>query len=139
MGFTTCDLLNARLISITSFSSSSASRIVVLVMSPISAIAILLETCMEDAPPGVGLDIDTALHARQPLLDDGEADASARIALRGMQPLEYVEYAVLVLRRDADAVVADAEVDRPASGHRPDTHLGPRPRRHELERVAYQV
>src|SRR5690242_15774201 len=139
MGLTTWDLEKARLISITSFSSSSASNIVVLVMSPMSAIPVLLEACVEGTSVALGLDADAPLHARQPLLDDGEADAGARIGLRGVQPLEHVEYPLAVLRRDADAVVADAQLHDATPRHRPDAHVRDGAGGHELERVADQV
>src|SRR5690349_14651089 len=109
MGFTTCDLLKARRMSMTSFSSSSASNIVVFVMSLISAIPVLLEPGVESASVAIRFDVDLAMHARQPLLHDGQADTRARVGLRAVQPFEHVEDPFVVFRSDADAVVPDAD------------------------------
>src|SRR5579859_8241742 len=123
MGFTTWDLLNARRISITSFSSSSASKMVVFVIPLMSAIPVLLEARVESGAVAVGLDADLPLHPRQPLLHDGQAYAGARIGFRAVQPLEHVEDALTVLGGDADTVIADADIHHPLPRYRPDAHV----------------
>src|SRR5579859_6761508 len=139
MGFTTWDLLNARRISMTSFSSSSASRMVVFVMPLMSAIPILLEPRVECGAVAVGLDADLPLHPRQAFLDDGEPYAGALIGFRTVQALEDVEDAFPVLGGYADAVVAHAHLHHPPPGHRPDTDPRHRARRHELECIVHEV
>src|SRR5580698_8820325 len=139
MGFTTCDLLNARRMSMTSFSSSSASSMVVFVIPLISAIPVLLETRVESGAVAVGFDADLAVHALHALLDDGEAYTRARVSLCAVQAFEHVEYPLPVLGGDTDPFVADADIHHTLPRDRPDAYLWRLAGRHELEGIAHEV
>src|SRR5687768_1252087 len=51
------------------------------------------------------------------LLRDREPDPRARIVLGGMQPLEELEHAVVILRIDPDPVVPDGELPIVPAAH----------------------
>src|SRR5688572_16214613 len=65
-------------------------------------------------------DAHAAAHAPHGAADDRETDAGARIRRCFVQPLEDLEDLVVILRRDADAVVLDPGPDPPVR-----TFLGP--------------
>src|SRR3981081_4176557 len=55
----------------------------------------------------------------------------------GSDLTKFLEDRLVILRRDADAGVADRQVDRPVLGYR--LHLDPAPFRRELDRIRQQV
>src|SRR3954447_16244413 len=63
------------------------------------------------APAGLGVDPDPALHALDELAGDVEAETGAADALRHVrvEPVELVEDPVVLLGRDPEALVGDAE------------------------------
>src|SRR5918995_4801286 len=87
---------------------------------------------------GARLDPDAPAVALDHLLADGQADAGSRVLALVMQALEHHEDALVVLRLDADAVVAHFEV--PLGIISSNTNMYPRDRaRTELQRIAHQV
>src|SRR5581483_4786870 len=88
----------------------------------------------DTALAGPRLDPDAAAVTFDHLPADGQADARARVFRAGVQALEDEEDPLGVLRRDADAVVADGEHPFPPPAGRPDVHVR-RPVRAELDGV----
>jgi len=63
-----------------------------------------------------------APHALDNLVDDGEAQASAFMVMRGA--LKHAEYAGLGSQRDAGAIVFDRDADEVSGGSRVESWCG---------------
>src|SRR5262249_13173514 len=115
IGFLSPDLRKARSVVSKSSGLSSTRRIGWLGPGLSGTHVSFLQGEIEGRPPTGGrLDPDFAMVALDDLLDDRQARAgAAAVLVAAVQALEDAEHGVLVLFRDADAVVAHVEDRRP--------------------------
>src|SRR5260221_365964 len=91
------------------------------------------------AAAGFRGETDAAAHAFDGLLDDGETHSRARIGLDGMQAFKNTEDLFVVLTRDANAIILDANADGFPSFLGPNRHLRSHAAGHKLKGVAQQM